>query len=50
MNFPDKDLDKMLLFADFTIEHAAEEIFWVDSNARIQRVNEAACRKLGYSR
>ncbi len=36
--------------ADFTIESAADPIFWVDSEARFHRVNEAACRSLGYSR
>ncbi|MEN8262878.1 MAG: sigma 54-interacting transcriptional regulator [Nitrospirota bacterium] len=37
------------LFAHFTIERAADAIFWVDSEARIHYVNEAACRSLGYS-
>ena len=33
-----------------TIEQAADGIFWLDSEGRIHRVNDAACRLLGYSR
>ena len=40
---------KAYLFSHFTIEHAADAVFWVDSEARIHYVNEAACRSLGYS-
>ena len=34
----------------FTIERASDSIFWVDSEARIYFVNEAACKTLGYTR
>jgi PAS domain S-box-containing protein len=40
---------KTHLFSHFTVERAADAIFWVDSEARIHYVNEAACRSLGYS-
>ena len=38
------------LLAHFTIEKAADPIFWVGPDARFRRANEAACRYLGYSR
>jgi formate hydrogenlyase transcriptional activator len=42
--------EKDLLLTQFTIEQAADAIFWHDPKARIQRVNKAACKLLGYSR
>ena len=36
--------------AYFTIETTSDPVFWIDSEARIYRVNEAACRSLVYSR
>ncbi len=39
-----------LLFSHFTIDRAPDAIFWIDAEARCRRVNEAACRMLGYSR
>jgi len=43
------DTERMMRFSHFTIERAAEAIFWIDSDARIIRANEAACRSLGYT-
>jgi PAS domain S-box-containing protein len=37
-------------FSQLALEKASEAIFGVDANANIYRVNEAACRYLGYSR
>ena len=34
----------------FSIEHAADALFWMTPDARIVDVNEAACRSLGYTR
>jgi PAS domain S-box-containing protein len=34
----------------FALEHASDAVFWIDSQARIVYVNDAACRSLGYSR
>ena len=34
----------------FTIERASDAIIWHDCHARIQRVNQAACDLLGYTR
>ena len=36
--------------AQFTIEQAPDAIVWHDSEARIQRVNQAACEQWGYTR
>ena len=38
------------LLAQFTIDHAAMATFWIGPDARVLRVNDAACRSLGYSR
>jgi PAS domain S-box-containing protein len=45
-----KELKNSEILSHFTIEHASDAIFWVDSNARFHFVNEAACRDLGYTR
>ena len=34
----------------FSIEHAADAVFWIDSQARILDINETACVLLGYTR
>ena len=44
------DEKKDLRLTQFTIEQAADAIFWHDPKANIQRVNKAACKLLGYSR
>ncbi len=41
--------DRDLSFSHFTIDRASDAIFWIDSHARCRRVNEAACRMLGYA-
>ena len=50
MNRTDKESERMLELAYFTIETTSDPVFWIDSKARIYRVNEAACRSLVYSR
>ena len=45
-----EDPENNMLLSHFTIEHAPRAIFWIDSEARIHRINESACRLLGYSR
>jgi two-component system cell cycle sensor histidine kinase/response regulator CckA len=42
--------EEMLRLAQFTIDHAAMAVFWIGKDGRLLRVNEAACRALGYSR
>jgi len=43
------DLQRELLLSHFTLERLYEAIYWVDSNARIIKVNEMACKLSGYS-
>jgi diguanylate cyclase (GGDEF)-like protein/PAS domain S-box-containing protein len=42
--------ERALLITQFSLEHAAEPIFWANASGRIVNVNDAACRKLGYTR
>lgn len=37
-------------FAQFSLDRSSEAAFWMDSQARLIYVNEAACRSLGYTR
>jgi len=39
-----------LQLAEFSIEHSGFETIWFDRHGNIVRVNEAACRSLGYTR
>lgn len=45
-----EDAGRAARLAEFTIERAADAVFWVGADARIRRANEAACRLLGYTR
>jgi PAS domain S-box-containing protein len=45
-----KRVEKELRLTQFSMEHASDGMFWMDSQGRIIRVNEAACRSLGRSR
>lgn len=45
-----KRTEKALRLAKFSVERAADAVYWVDSQAKILDVNEAASRMLGYSR
>jgi PAS domain S-box-containing protein len=42
--------EEAMLLAQFTIDQAAMAIFWIAPDARVLRVNDAACRSLEYSR
>jgi PAS domain S-box-containing protein len=44
-----KQAQATLRLTQFSMDCAADAIFWIDSAARIVNVNEAACRTLGYS-
>ena len=39
-----------LRFSEFTIDSISDGIFWIDEKANFVKVNNAACRNLGYSR
>jgi PAS domain S-box-containing protein len=41
--------NRRLQLVDFTVEQASVAIYWSGPDARILRVNDAACRMLGYS-
>ena len=41
---------KALQFTQFAIDHAGEASYWMNPDATIFYVNEAACKSLGYSR
>jgi PAS domain S-box-containing protein len=45
-----KRAEQSLRLAKFSIDRAADQIFWVGPDAKILYVNDAACRSLGYSR
>ena len=45
-----KKAEEQLLFSEFTIEHSEVTTIWLDRYGRVVRLNEAACRSLGYSR
>ncbi len=44
-----KKLEETIRFQQFGLNHAGEEIFWIDRNARILEANQSALLKLGYS-
>ena len=45
-----KEAERVLRLMQFSVSHAADSIFWVDADAHLIYVNEAACRSLGYTR
>jgi PAS domain S-box-containing protein len=45
-----KKNEEKLRLTQFTIEKASDAAFWIDRDANISYVNEAACRLLGYTK
>ena len=45
-----KRVEDRLQRTQYAVDHAADQIFVVDSNGRFVDVNESACRRLGYSK
>jgi PAS domain S-box-containing protein len=45
-----KQTEEALRLADFSFDHSALAAVWVDSTARLLRVNQGLCEMLGYSR
>ncbi len=43
-------VEETLRLTQFVVDRAIYSVFWVDQNARLFYVNEAACQSLGYSR
>jgi PAS domain S-box-containing protein len=46
----DKLAQRWLRLTQFSVDHAADAIFWINRDGRIVYVNEQATRSLGYSR
>ena len=44
-----KELERTILLSHFTIEKDPDAILWIDSEDTLHRVNEAACRMVGYA-
>ncbi|HLY73663.1 MAG TPA: PAS domain S-box protein, partial [Planctomycetota bacterium] len=44
-----RDDERTLRLARFTIDQAADAIFWSVENGQLEYVNQAACRLLGYT-
>lgn len=45
-----KRAEEELRLTQFSLEHASDAVFWIDSQGRILYVNEAACRSVDCSR
>ena len=45
-----KRTEKELRLTQFSMEHASDDILWIDQHARIVYANQAACRSMGRSR
>ena len=45
-----RQAQEALKLTQFSVDHAVEGFFWIDPDARILNVNEAACRMLEYTR
>ncbi len=45
-----KQEEEVFRLAKFSVEHAVDAVYWVDAQAGILDVNQAACAMLGYSR
>jgi PAS domain S-box-containing protein len=45
-----KQTEEELRLTQFSVDHATDGVFWVNSQGRIEYANEAACRSLGRTR
>ena len=45
-----KKAEEALLFTQFALDNAADQMFWIDEEAHFKYVNNQACRVLGYTR
>lgn len=45
-----KGIEERLRFTEFSVERSAVATYWLDSQARVLHVNDAACKALGCSR
>ena len=45
-----KRFEEKLKYAQFSVDHASDAIFWIDVNAQLVYVNDTACNMLGFTR
>jgi PAS domain S-box-containing protein len=45
-----KNLEETLKLTQFSVDRAADAVFWIAKDGRLRYVNDAACDDLGYSR
>ena len=45
-----KQVEETLRLTQFSVDHAADPVFWIGPDARIVYANSRACEQLGYSR
>ncbi|MGA2413705.1 MAG: PAS domain S-box protein [Candidatus Sulfotelmatobacter sp.] len=45
-----KQVEKELRLTQYSVDHASDAIYWIDSTGRIVYANQAACQSLGRSR
>ncbi len=45
-----KKIEEALKLTQFTIDHAADSVYWITADAHIIDVNEASCKMLGYTK
>ncbi len=50
MKEEEENIERILRLSHTTIEGSPDAVFWVDSDSRIQLVNQRACKRLGYTR
>ena len=43
-------IEAALRFTEYSVEHAADSVFWIAQNGKITSVNAQACKALGYTR
>lgn len=44
------EIEKTLRLRQFSLDHADDQVYWVDKDAKFIDVNQTACRKLGYTK
>jgi PAS domain S-box-containing protein len=42
--------EEQMMFAKFSVEVSADEVFWMRADSKIIYVNDSACKRLGYTR
>ena len=45
-----KEAERAMRFAQFGLDTASDDAFWLDERGRVVYVNDSACRSLGYTR